>query len=160
MDQQSFTDKLLDSERMLYRISCTILRSEEDRKDALQETALKAWLHRDQLRNEQYFKTWISRILINECRSICRKTARMIPVEEIPEPSEQASQGQEEELRWMLESLPDRLRIPIVLHYLEGFSLEEIAQVQHLTVSMVKYLLYQARKRLHVELDGKEGADQ
>lgn len=42
MDQQSFTDKLLDSEKMLYRISCTILRSEEDRKDALQETALKA----------------------------------------------------------------------------------------------------------------------
>ena len=160
MDQQSFTDKLLASEKMLYRISCTILRSEEDRKDALQETALKAWLHRDQLRNEQYFKTWISRILINECRSICRKTARMIPVEEIPEPSEQASQDQEAEIRWMLENLPDRLRIPIVLHYLEGFSLEEIAQVQHLTVSMVKYLLYQARKRLHVELDGKESADQ
>ena len=121
---------------------------------------MKAWMHRDQLRDEQYFKTWISRILINECRNIHRKTARMIPVEEIPEPSTQASQGQEEELRWMLESLPDRLRIPIVLHYLEGFSLEEIAQVQHLTVPMVKYLMYQARKKLHVELDGKEGADQ
>lgn len=160
MDQQSFTVQLLSSGKMLYRISCALLRSEEDRKDALQETALKAWTHRDQLREEQYFKTWISRILINECRQICRETARMIPVEEIHESMEQVSDGQETELRCLLENLPERLRVPIVLHYLEGFTLEEIAQVQHLTVSMVKYLMYQARKRLRVELDGKDGANQ
>lgn len=43
MDERYFTQKLLDSEAMLYRIACTLLRNEEDRRDALQETALKAW---------------------------------------------------------------------------------------------------------------------
>lgn len=70
MDERYFTQKLLDSEAMLYRIACTLLRNEEDRRDALQETALKAWRARGQLRNEQYFTTWLVRILMNECRSL------------------------------------------------------------------------------------------
>ena len=48
MDERYFTQKLLDSEAMLYRIACTLLRNEEDRRDALQETALKAWRARGQ----------------------------------------------------------------------------------------------------------------
>ncbi len=60
MDERIFTQQLLDSEQMLYRISCTLLRSEDDRRDAMQETALKAWQNRDRLREDKYFKTWIS----------------------------------------------------------------------------------------------------
>ena len=59
MDEMQFTRKLLDSEPMLYRIACALLRSEADRQDALQETALKAWQNCGRLREEQYFKTWI-----------------------------------------------------------------------------------------------------
>ena len=55
-------------------------RNEEDRRDALQETALKAWRARGQLRNEQYFTTWLVRILMNECRSLSRKGARCVPI--------------------------------------------------------------------------------
>ena len=51
----------------------------------------------------------------------------------------------------MLESLPEKQRIPLVLHYLEGFSLEEIAQIQHISLSLVKYRMHQARKTLRVD---------
>ena len=156
MEQQSFTQKLLESEQMLYRISCSFLHSEEDRRDAMQETALKAWKHRDQLQEERYFRTWLCRILINECKTICRKNIRVIPMAEIPSTAVTEQSNSETETRIMLECLPDRQRIPIVLHYLEGFSLEEIAQVQHLTIPMVKYLMHQARKKLRIELNGKE----
>ena len=154
MEERLFTQKLLESEQMLYRIACVLLRSETDRQDAMQETALKAWQNQGQLREERYFKTWVSRIMVNECHTLYRKSRRMIPTETFPDqPAPESGDG---ELRLMLESLPEKQRIPLVLHYLEGFSLEEIAQVQHISLSLVKYRMHQARKALRVEWNGKE----
>ena len=154
MEERPFTQKLLESEPMLYRIACALLRSEADRQDAMQETALKAWKNRASLREEQYFRTWISRIMVNECHNLHRKNSRYVPVEELPD--RPAPDSGEQETRLMLESLPEKQRIPLVLHYLEGFSLEEIARVQHISLALVKYRMYQARKALRVEWNGKE----
>ena len=154
MEERPFTQKLLESEPMLYRIACALLRSEADRQDAMQETALKAWKNRASLREEQYFRTWISRIMVNECHNLHRKNSRYVPVEELPD--RPAPDSGEQETRLMLESLPEKQRVPLVLHYLEGFSLEEIAQVQHISLALVKYRMHQARKALRVEWIGKE----
>ena len=146
MEERPFTQKLLESEPMLYRIACALLRSEADRQDAMQETALKAWKNRASLREEQYFRTWISRIMVNECHNQHRKNSRYVPMEDLPD--RPAPDSGEQETRLMLESLPEKQRVPLVLHYLEGFSLEEIARV--------KYRMHQARKALRVEWNGKE----
>ena len=55
INERLFTQKLLESEPMLYRIACALLRSEADRRDAMQETALKAWQNCGKLREERYF---------------------------------------------------------------------------------------------------------
>ena len=154
MEERPFTQKLLESQPMLYRIACALLRSEADRQDAMQETALKAWKNRASLREEQYFRTWISRIMVNECHNLHRKNSRYVPVEELPD--RPALDSGEQETRLMLESLPEKQRVPLVLHYLEGFSLEEIARVQHISLALVKYRMHQARKALRVEWNGKE----
>ena len=154
MEERPFTQKLLESEPMLYRIACALLRSEADRQDAMQETALKAWKNRASLREEQYFRTWISRIMVNECHNLHRKNSRYVPVEELPD--RPAPDSGEQETRLMLESLPEKQRVPLVLHYLEGFSLEEIARVQHISLALVKYRMHQVRKALRVEWNGKE----
>lgn len=154
LEERPFTQKLLESEPMLYRIACALLRSEADRQDAMQETALKAWKNRVSLREEQYFRTWISRIMVNECHNLHRKNSRYVPVEELPD--RPAPDSGEQETRLMLESLPEKQRVPLVLHYLEGFSLEEIARVQHISLALVKYRMHQARKALRVEWNGKE----
>ena len=154
MDERLFTQKLLESEQMLYRIACALLRSETDRQDAMQETALKAWQNQGRLREEQYFKTWVCRIMVNECHNLQRKNRRMVLTETMPD--QPAPDNSEQETRLMLESLPEKQRVPLVLHYLEGFSLEEIAQVQHISLSLVKYRMHQARKALRVEWNGKE----
>ena len=154
MEERPFTQKLLESEPMLYRIACALLRSEADRQDAMQETALKAWKNRASLREEQYFRTWISRIMVNECHNLHRKNSRYVPMEELPD--RPAPETGEQETRLMLESLPEKQRVPLVLHYLEGFSLEEIARVQHISLALVKYRMHQARKALRVEWNGKE----
>ena len=154
LEERPFTQKLLESEPMLYRIACALLRSESDRQDAMQETALKAWKNRASLREEQYFRTWISRIMVNECHNLHRKNSRYVPMEELPD--RPAPDSGEQETRLMLESLPEKQRVPLVLHYLEGFSLEEIARVQHISLALVKYRMHQARKALRVEWNGKE----
>ena len=154
LEERTFTQKLLESEPMLYRIACALLRSEADRQDAMQETALKAWKNRASLREEQYFRTWISRIMVNECHNLHRRNSRYVPMEELPD--RPAPETGEQETRLMLESLPEKQRVPLVLHYLEGFSLEEIARVQHISLALVKYRMHQARKALRVEWNGKE----
>ena len=110
--------------------------------------------NRASLREEQYFRTWISRIMVNECHNLHRKNSRYVPVEELPD--RPAPDSGEQETRLMLESLPEKQRVPLVLHYLEGFSLEEIARVQHISLALVKYRMHQARKALRVEWNGKE----
>ena len=156
MDEQEFTRRLLDSEQMLYRIACVMLRSPEDRQDAMQETAMKAWQSRLRLREDRYFTTWLTRILLNECKALHRKSFRTVPMESLPE---QRAPEKDMELRMLLEKLPEKQRVPLVLHYLEGFSLEEIARVQHAPLGTVKYRLHQARKALRVEMVGKGEAD-
>ena len=149
MNERDFTDRLLESERMLYRIACGLLRSEADRQNALQETALKAWQNIGRLREEKYFRTWITRILINECHNLNRKAGREVPAETLPEMP--APQQEDLAFRLLLESLPEKQRVPIVLHYLEGYSLKEIARVQRISLGMVKYRMHQACIALAVE---------
>ncbi len=153
MNELDFIQRVRESEQMLYRISCTLLRSEEDRRDALQETALKAWQHRGRLREEKYFSTWITRILLNECRGLLRKNARLRSAEAL---RQQGAPDPDPELRMLLDALPENQRTPLALHYLEGFSLAEIARVQRVPLGTVKYRLHQARKALRVEMEEKE----
>ena len=97
---------------------------------------------------------WLMLEAKNECRLIHRKARRMIVTDTIPD--QPTPDSNELETRLMLESRPEKQRVPLILHYLEGFSLEEIAQVQNISVGIVKHRMHQARKTLRVEWNGKE----
>ena len=153
MDEQVWLDRMREAETSLYHVACAILSSETDRRDAMQETALRAWEHRSSLRDEAYFKTWVTRIAINACRDILRKNRRVVPIDRFPEGATGGDQG---ELRMTIEGLPERLRLPIMLYYLEGFSIGEAARALGIPEGTVKFRLYQARRALRIELDGEE----
>ncbi len=159
MNESTYLTRMAGAEKTLYHIACGMLSSEHDRQDALLETAALCWQHRYRLKNEDYFTTWSARILINVCRSMYRRTRRLQPMPEempdIPAPDRMA----EVELRLSIEKLPPKYRVVIVMHYLEGFSLQEMAEVLRIPVGTVKYRMHQARKALRVELDeGKEAS--
>lgn len=156
MDEQTYLTHLMQAEQTLYHVAATLLRGEDDRKDAMQETALRIWQNRGKLREERYFTTWAVRIMINVCRTMHRKMGRMLPEACVPE--RPAPPGEDVELRVLLDGMPERFRLPLVLYYLEGFSVDEIARATGTPTGTVKYRLHQARKALRVELDdGKEG---
>ena len=69
---------------LMYRVAYTILRNDADCQDAVQEALLKAWMKRNQLRNERYFRTWLVRILSNASHDILGKRKRSIPMETVP----------------------------------------------------------------------------
>ena len=69
-----------DAEAMLYHVAKSILKNDADCCDAVQETLLKAYEKLDTLKKEKFFRTWITRILINECNGIIRKRKNIISV--------------------------------------------------------------------------------
>ena len=73
MDRGFFIAEIETCSDMMYRVAWSILRNEADVQDALQDAVLKAWEKRDKLREEKYFRTWMTRILIN----VCYDTQRM-----------------------------------------------------------------------------------
>ena len=73
MTKDVFIKEVRDAEAMLYHISKSILKNDSDCGDAVQETILKAYEKLPTLKKEKYFRTWITKILINECNGILRK---------------------------------------------------------------------------------------
>lgn len=148
MDAQTFQQEAMKLERMLYRVSYAMLRSDADCADAVQEALLRAWQHRDELREAGYFRTWLCRILMNACNDILRKRSKLTLV-----PLEEASDiGIRERdtlaLRQALEQLPPEQNACIVMHYLEGWSIAEMAAALDIPEGTVKTRLMYGRNRL------------
>lgn len=140
---------------MLYRVARTILRQDEDCKDVLQESVLKAWEKRDSLREVAHFGTWLTRIVINECHAFLRKNKKYLLKDEVQLPG--PSKASDPALQWAVESLPEKLRLPLVLHYLEGCTYEEVASLLRVPASTVRSRLHKAREALRLEMeDDKE----
>lgn len=152
MDKDFFVREIEVHSGMLYRVAYTILRNEDACKDALQEMALKAWEKRGALREPGFFRTWLTRILINTCYDTQRKRRRYVSIEDIPEPQADAP---DPSLALALQSLPEKLRLPLVLHYSEGLSYAEIAGVLRLPTATVRGRIHRAKERLRKELDAQ-----
>ena len=150
MDKEFFVCQVEACSGMLYRIAYTILRSDDACQDAMQDTALRAWKRRGLLREEQYFRSWIVRILINVCYDMKRRRKRFVSLEDIPEPAVGAP---DVSLAMALQSLPEGLRLPLVMHCSEEMSYEEIARVLKIPAATVRGRIYRARKELRKELD-------
>ena len=147
MSDETFVESVKQMEHTLYRITCSQLAIEADREDAIQETLRRAWEKRNSLRNESYFRTWIIRILLNVCHDIQRERQRMIPTEAVPE-TLPGSVNNDVDLRECLLRLDERERIPILLYYLEGYDIGQIASILRIPQGTVKSRLNRGRRQL------------
>lgn len=152
MDKDFFVSEIEAHSGMLYRIAYTILRSDDACRDALQEAALKAWEKRATLREPRFFRTWITRILINTCRDAQRKRRRFVSMEDIPEPQVSPPDPSPS---MALQSLEQKLRLPLMLFYSEGLSYAEIASALRLPLSTVRGRIHRAKTELRKELDAR-----
>jgi RNA polymerase sigma-70 factor (ECF subfamily) len=153
MNETEFDARVRALTPRLYRVSGTLLSCEADREDAAQEAVIKAWRSLRALREERYFETWVIRILINECRRIGRKRRPGPLPEEI-----RADEPSETGLADALKSLDVKYRLPVTLHYVEGYPLADIARMLNIPLGTVKRRLFTARGRLRDALEGGDGA--
>jgi len=150
-----FSERIIAMMQTLYRVSFSKLSLACDRDDAIQECLYKAWKKRHQLNDERYMQTWTIRILINECHNIYCKRSKEISVDELPERI--APADADIELHDALMNLTETLRLPILLHYVEGYSIKEIATMLRLPQGTVKSRMMRGRHELQKNyLEGKE----
>ena len=77
-DEKAFTKLILSIKNDLYRIGKTRLNDDNDINDAIQETMINAYKHLKKLKDNSNFKSWVIRILINECNKIYKKKSKKI----------------------------------------------------------------------------------
>lgn len=156
MDKSVFTKKVFESECTLYRVAKSILIEDQDCEDAVQNALLKAYDKLNTLKEERYFKTWLIRILINECYRLKRKQVFNVPYEEYFEFAKEEDNKVHTELYSSIQKLPQRIRITIVLYYVEGYSVNEIKEILKIPTGTVKSRLAKGRKLLKIKLENME----
>ena len=151
MTNEEFAKIATDTAEVMYRVSKSILKRDEDCEDAVHEAIVKAFSKLYSLKNDSFAKTWLIRIVINECYAILRKRKREIYSEEITE--EEAEKQDYSELYTALNRLPADYRVTIVLYYIEGYSVSETADILNVSEGTVKSRLSRGRKKLRSFLE-------
>ena len=148
MDKDDFAARVTTMQQSLYRVAASYMRGEADRLDAVCEAIARAWEKRGALRDERLFSTWITRILIRECVNIQRRQRRSVPVDVLPEQIQEEENSDVRSLREAIETLPQRQRTMLVLHYMEGYDVREVARIMGTTTGAVCAGLSRARETL------------
>lgn len=156
MTREKFIAEVRDAEAMLYHVSKSILKNDTDCADAVQEALLKAYEKLHTLKKDEFFRTWITRILIHECYKICKKNKKIVPYEEYMENAGMWEEGRYTHLYLAIMELPEELRVLVTLYYLEGFSIKEISEILSIREGTIKSRLSRARRLLRDQLSEEE----
>ena len=152
---KAFTKLIEENIKSIYRVAKGILSSEDDIEDAIQNTILKAYSNIKTLRKEELFKTWLIKILINECNKIYNFNKKCISLDKVIE--EQYNDKYENlDFKIAVDSLPEELRLVIVLFYFEDLKISEVSEIIGIPEGTVKSRLSRAKTKISESINGKE----
>ena len=154
MTQEEFARRIVAMQDTLYRVATTILPRLHDREDAVQQAIEKAWRNQRALREDSAMKSWVVRILINECYALLRRSKREIPSETLPE--REAAPDAKVDVYQLFTSLDKKHRLPMVLYYVEGYTIEEISRILLRPQGTIKSQLHRGRMMLRNNLSLEE----
>ena len=148
MDAITFQRKAMQLEKLMYHVSWSILRNNDDCADAVQEALTRAWQKKHTLRSMDRFKPWLMKILVNQCNDMLRRQKRrsFFPLDEAAE--SMAAPEESLDLMDAVGLLKPEWRVVIVLHYMEGCTVQEISAMTGTPTGTVKARLSAARRRL------------
>ncbi len=152
MTKEQLGNLIIASEDTMYHVAKTLLRSDADCADAIQEAIVKAFASFQTLRRDAYAKTWLVRIVINECYAIMRRERKLVHLEDYTMAEEAAERADYSDLYEALSHLAEETRLTVTLYYMEGYSVKEIAALMNTSESAVKSRLARARDKMKKEL--------
>ena len=149
IDNNSFEMLVSAQTNTLYRVSMSMLKNEHDAQDAVHEAILCAYRNRNQLKHKEYFGTWLTRILINQCNRTLKERKKYADIgDQLPDISSRDNPYTSLEVGEAINSLPQKIRLAIILYYIEDYSVREIKSILHIPEGTVKSRLSKGRKLL------------
>ena len=145
-DPGAFAQLIRMNTQSMYKVAWAYLKNDEDVADAIQETILKCYEKLSTLKKDSYFKTWMIRILINNCNEMLRHKGRVFPTMEMEEGIF--------EWKEILASLEEKYQVVMLLYYSKSLSVKEIAALLEISQNTVLTRLSRARKQLRAEYEG------
>ncbi len=156
MEKEEFAQRIEDIKKQLYKTAYLYLQNEASALEAVDESIYKALKAIKSLREADYFTTWITRILINECKRELKRLKRT-KVEEIVEVDEHVEYCYDKvALREAIALLPEELRFVIILRFFSGYSLSETASILDIPQGTVATRQRKALNLLKLELSEGE----
>ena len=152
MDRQSFEQLYIVLLPSLYRLARGILNHPQDAEDAVQNAALKALKAINRMKQGGE-RAYITRIVINECHNIGCKRRREVVTDTLPDAAVDMPGS---DLKAALDALPERLRLPLLIKYMEGYSEEETARILGISRAALKSRLHKARRLMSEQLSVEE----
>jgi RNA polymerase sigma-70 factor, ECF subfamily len=164
--EAAFEELVRRHQQRVFALVGGILRRREDVEDVVQQVFLKAYVSIKRFDLRAAFSTWLYKISVNECWDYLRKKKVRPLVYEADLSEEQVSRldaivtadrppvGADDRAEakqlvdWMLEKLPEQDRELLILKEVEGFSVQELADILGLNVNTIKVRLFRARGRL------------
>jgi RNA polymerase sigma-70 factor (ECF subfamily) len=165
-DKEAFEELVRRHQNRVFAVAGGILRRREDVEDIAQQVFVKAYFSLKRFDQRAAFTTWLYKITVNECWDLLRKKKVRPLVYESDLSEEQARQFDSPEKRTnlapdtsdtlearqyvdhLLAGIDERDRMMLILKEVEGFAVEEIAQMLELNANTVKVRLFRARRRI------------
>ena len=123
-DKEAFVDLIESCKQGLYKTAVAMLRNDADAADAIQDTVLKSYENLQGLKKPKFFKTWITKILINQCNRILKGRGILVPIHEHPELEYTDQDTSGKAFIELLNKLEEQYRIVLYLFYVEEFSIK------------------------------------
>ncbi|MCR4846952.1 MAG: RNA polymerase sigma factor [Eubacterium sp.] len=148
---------IIEYSDLLYKICFLILKDDSDVQDVLQETFIKYMTKSPDFESEDHKKAWLIKVSQNKCKEFLRfhKRHAAVPLEEVEE-SFSVTDGMDTDTSSILSliwNLKYKLKSVVILYYIEGYKVNEVARILGISESAVKKRLERARKELRIAKD-------
>lgn len=157
-DENAFNELIFLIQNEMYLIAKSKLKNEDDIADAIQETIISCYKNLRKLRNANLFKTWLIRILINECNKIYKKRKKYnISYEEIEtEKYLKVEDKSFENIGFdiLIRNLKDEEKMILTLYYYSDYSTKEISKILKMNENTIRSKIVRAKEKLRKQYEG------
>ncbi|QJA08771.1 sigma-70 family RNA polymerase sigma factor [Romboutsia sp. CE17] len=144
----AFSTLIKSYEKDLYKVAIAMTKNDDDALDCIQEAILQAYISIKDLRQDEYFKTWLIKILINKCNALLKKNKKILNLDVSIAENDKVEQSDRLELKDSINNLDSNLKIIVILYYYEDMSIKDISESLNIPQGTIKSRLSRARSKL------------
>lgn len=157
-DAESFIRLMETYKQSMLKVAWGFFSNQEDVADVMQQTILNAYEHIGELKKTEYFKTWLIRILINNCNTLYNTQKRFQAQVELKEPGYLDSYPEENSFFYLLSLLHREDRVIFQLYFGEEYTTREISEILNMKESTIRSRIHRGKEQLRKQIQREEWA--